>query len=69
MNGAEHYAEAERWLALVEAEIADNDYDAAGLVAAQVHATLALAWASNRAAFEPPPGPLPPWPGLRATAT
>ena len=47
MNGAEHYAEAERWLALVEAEIADNDYDAAGLVAAQVHATLALAWASN----------------------
>ena len=49
MNGAGHYAEAERWLELAGEAIADGG--AADVIellaAAQAHATLALAWASN----------------------
>lgn len=55
MNGAEHYREAERLLALAEAATADDAYAAMPLpdpprlpyiVAAQVHATLAQAAAT-----------------------
>jgi hypothetical protein len=51
MSGPEHFAEAERLLAVCAGDQRGSDLDKACTAAAQVHATLALAAATIDAAY------------------
>jgi hypothetical protein len=48
MTGPEHYAEATMILHNTEQGMSDSEASMAWIAVAQVHATLALAWATDR---------------------